>query len=793
MSSVQELSRRNAATLEAAPFAVHPDDPLDGDDGEDGDDDVSETPAPSERSDTDWGGFRIEFDESAGRPYPSDWDYLHDELRLLDLRIQRRIRQQSSFAAESIPQFPGLVISPEEVDRLLRPRGAATHAAVDNDPVRNELSASIARQTLAVRSRRQENALRGPQLRFLRFAQRFRLTEMEQNIVLILLAPEVDRKYDKLFAFLQDDVTRRRPGIDVVLNLLCETARERLAARHLFLPREKLRANGIIDVFHDDALGQTPLISRFLKLDDGIVEHLLGDDSIDHRLRAFVTLGLPSELTGPALADEQFTRMRAFLRQHFDVRRPSRRPLVFRVSGPAGSGTREFAERAAGELEMPLLTCQVPGLLASQVPLEDALLLLARECRLRSAALCFDGVGEQEAAPVEKLLAAAVPATVLTLLLSRRPLPIDRCPAGALNLAIDLSATSLEQRLETWNSELRREDETVQAEAGALAGKFCTTPGRIHEAVSAARDLAAWRAPGDPKLTPADLYAACHAQSSRALEQHARRIKPSYTLGQIVLPEEQKAQLDEICNQAAYRHVVFGAWKFGEQLALGKGLNVLFSGPPGTGKTMAADILAGRLNLELYKIDLSQVVSKFIGETEKNLKLVFDEARACSAVLFFDEADALFGKRSEVKDSHDRYANLEISYLLQKMEEYEGVSILATNLRKHLDDAFLRRIQFVVEFPFPGEADRRRIWAGMFPRAAPLGDVDFDWLASRFPLAGGNIKNIVLNAAFLAAAAGGPIGMPHLLRAARSELQKLGRVVNEPDFRPPDRVTDERT
>jgi SpoVK/Ycf46/Vps4 family AAA+-type ATPase len=231
-----------------------------------------------------------------------------------------------------------------------------------------------------------------------------------------------------------------------------------------------------------------------------------------------------------------------------------------------------------------------------------------------------------------------------------------------------------------------------------------------------------------------------------------------------------------VCDRAKYRYLVYGQWGFERKLSLGKGLNVLFSGPPGTGKTMAAEVMANELQLDLYKIDLSQVVSKYIGETEKNLDRIFNAAQSANAILFFDEADALFGKRSEVKDAHDRYANIEVGYLLQKMEEYEGVAILATNLRQSMDEAFLRRLQIIVEFPFPDEAERQRIWAVIFPEEAPLGeDVEFEVLAKAIKLAGGNIKNIGLSAAFYAAGEGKIIQMRHLIEAARREYQKLGR------------------
>ena len=246
---------------------------------------------------------------------------------------------------------------------------------------------------------------------------------------------------------------------------------------------------------------------------------------------------------------------------------------------------------------------------------------------------------------------------------------------------------------------------------------------------------------------------------------------------ELVLPARPQTLLKELASEARYRGQVLGRWGFEKKLTLGKGLTALFSGPPGTGKTMAAQIVASELELDLYRIDLSQVVSKYIGETEKHLRQVFEDAEATRAVLFFDEADALFGKRSDVQDAHDRYANIEVGYLLQKIEEFDGIAILATNFRQNLDDAFIRRMRFIVEFPFPDEAQRAGIWNVTFPPQAPLAsDVDFRALARDVRLAGGYIRNIGLTAAFYAAGDGGVICMEHLARAAAREYEKLGRL-----------------
>jgi SpoVK/Ycf46/Vps4 family AAA+-type ATPase len=241
--------------------------------------------------------------------------------------------------------------------------------------------------------------------------------------------------------------------------------------------------------------------------------------------------------------------------------------------------------------------------------------------------------------------------------------------------------------------------------------------------------------------------------------------------------------LRELIQTVQGRGLVMEEWGVGRKLKTSSGVTVLFAGPPGTGKTMSAEVIAGELGLDLYKIDLSMVVSKFIGETEKNLGKIFDEAQSSSAILFFDEADAIFGKRSEVKDSHDRYANMEVSYLLQRMEQYDGVTILATNLRANMDEAFTRRMQFIVDFPFPDAEERLFIWQTLFPADLPKADdINLSLFATRFKLAGGNIRNIIAGAAFLAAANGGVVTMEHLLHGTRRELQKMGRLISDLDL-----------
>jgi AAA+ superfamily predicted ATPase len=527
-----------------------------------------------------------------------------------------------------------------------------------------------------------------------------------------------------------------------------------------------------------------PLLSSSLKLDNRIVDYLLGFGLIDARLAGLARLILPvDQMASPPV--DQFIRGRlsSFARSHLFGTDDTNQRLLFYLRGPAGIGKSSMAQAVCRDLDLPLITADLERVLEASVPFSDAVWLLCREAILQPAALCIENVDcvlsdEKHRAEVRPLLDALGVYTRLTFLLGAQ----SWRPRGELaeHIFIDqeFAIPSANVRKTLWKSALVEQSSLASdADLGSLASNFQFTGTQIRNAVADARTLAGWRTTGPDGIDLPDLQKACRNQSTTRLSSLARKIEPRYHWQDIVLPEDQLTQLREICVQARHRDIVYGDWGFERKLALGRGLNVLFSGPAGTGKTMAAEVIASDLGLELYKIDLSQVVSKYIGETEKNLNQVFREAKSCYAILFFDEADALFGKRSEVKDAHDRYSNIEIGYLLQKMEEYDGIGILATNLRQNLDEAFVRRLQVIVDFPFPNETYRKLIWDVIFPAESPIGlDVDFVMLAREIKLSGGSIKNIALAAAFFAAEGGGPISMSHLLSAARREYQKLGRI-----------------
>jgi hypothetical protein len=344
-----------------------------------------------------------------------------------------------------------------------------------------------------------------------------------------------------------------------------------------------------------------------------------------------------------------------------------------------------------------------------------------------------------------------------------------------LTVELELPQANETERLTLFDSFLQ-ESHLEGCTTEELAAKFRFSPRQIRVACEQAVGLA--RLSGDAGISGELIHRCCYRQSVHRLGELATQVTPCYTWDDVVLPEAQKNLMRRACGHIRYRHQVSARWGFQDKVGYGWGLSVLFVGSPGTGKTMCAQVIAHALNMELYKINLSQIVSKYIGETEKNLRALFTEAKNASCILFFDECDALFGKRSEVKDSHDRNANVEVAYLLQQIEEFDGVCILATNLSGNIDAAFMRRITYVVHFPFPEPPAREAIYRGLIPEGAPVAeDIDWRFLGEKFELSGGHIKNIVLSAAFMAAGEGAPIGMRHLLRAAVTEMKKNEIVV----------------
>jgi hypothetical protein len=571
-------------------------------------------------------------------------------------------------------------------------------------------------------------------------AEAFSLSGFERSLLLIAAGAELD-------SALADAVARAPPHHAVTFAL----ALAHLEGAHwsALAPHRPLRRWRLIEI----ETGVEPVNAR-IRADERVVHYLIGVGYLDPRLEDRVEfVAAPERLAcdGEAIA----SRIAAMWRDE-----GARRPLVG-LSGEDGEGAEDVAARAAELAGLRL--CAVDGDLLPPDPRElaDFARLWERETALTRAALI---VRSDEAQP-SRLTRRLAELTSGPLFVRSR----ERASFARGTIHVEVKWPSASERRDLWRQGL--DDYADAADLDVVASQY-----RLGARAIAARAEEARRRIADGERAAVAIREACRNSGSRRLDDLATRIVSSAHWDDLVLPAGQIQLLREIAAQIRQRRRVHEDWGFAARGERGLGVAVLFCGESGTGKTLAAEVLAEELGLDLYRIDLSSVVSKYIGETEKNLRRVFDAAEDSGAVLLFDEADALFGKRGEVKDSHDRYANIEVSYLLQRMEAYRGLAILTTNLKSALDAAFHRRLRFIVRFPFPDDAQREAIWRRAFPAATPLGDIDFGKLA-QLQVSGGAVRNIALNAAFLAAEAGEKLGMAHLLRAARADRAKLDRAL----------------
>lgn len=622
----------------------------------------------------------------------------------------------------------------------------------------------------------------------------FGLSAFERHCVYLALAPELDASWGERYAALQSG------GILLPqLELCLETFSGGRANRTELLGRWREREELLTCFFRAGHRGaeERSDLARGLKLDRRIVHFLFDYMSPDPALEGMIRIFWPGEELPPlVLYKELAERMRAWAGAL-----PEETPVLFFLQGQPGSGRRTLARHFCKEEDRPLLLADLSALFQRGMGWEEILMHICREAAIRNAALAVEGFelllgreesvsdGEQtsvrKTAPstlhIRMLLERAARITGQLFLLSTASWQPELPEGPWQRIELELDVPDTAGRLRLWEHYLRQAPLAGTVRLETLAIKFALQPGQIAAAAREAERLARWE--GAAELNEDILHRACRAQLPHSLGRMASRVNAAYTWEDLILPPEQKRRLRNACAQVEFRHRVYDQWGFGKKVAYGRGLSMLFTGPPGTGKTMAAQVIANRLGLELYKVDLSGVMSKYIGETEKQLGAVFDEVKKSQSILFFDEADALFGKRSETKDAHDRYANVQTSYLLQKMEEYDGIVILASNFLQNFDEAFKRRLKFIIDFTLPDRDRRERIWRSVLPPDLPRDeDIDFDFLARSFELSGSSIKNIAVSAAFLAAEEAVPMGMVHLLLATQAEQNKTGKTVGSDEL-----------
>ncbi|WP_406488540.1 ATP-binding protein [Streptomyces phaeochromogenes] len=690
-------------------------------------------------------------------PASATSDALLVRLARLRHRVAELVASRSAVDPTADDPLRGLYISDEAVRHLLGPT-AVSYADVFENATESESATGFEDGAGSEDAAGAEGTESAPDTRLERLAVRLGLTELDTRILLIALAPDLDRSFEPLYGYLNDDVSRRRATAGLALDL-CGLPAHLAEARARFHPSAPLSALGLLIVEEPEH----PFLSRVLRVPDRLVAHLLGDDTPDaalagsvHPLDSLSSVPLPL----PSASHDEFTARLAarlavgprtvYLREH---REGDGLVCTAAALRAAGVGALHFTPAAAGE---PL-----PELLSDVLP------RVLREARLRDRAIVVSPLPEKPGPLLRAMTEAGVPVVLVGAgpydpqWCDRDPLVLDapRPHAGAVD---------------TWSAALGAGADGPGFDLAATVAPYRLGGDRIERAARAARDLAMFD--GTP-VTAAHLRLAARQQSASGLERHARRIRPDVGWEDLVLPDRPLAQLHELALRARHRDQVLGDWRLSAGGGRGHGVLGLFAGESGTGKTLSAEVVAAELGLDLYVVQLSSIVDKYVGETEKNLERIFTEADRTDAVLLFDEADAVFGKRSEVKDSHDKHANMESAYLLQRLESFDGIALLTTNLRANIDEAFTRRLDLVVDFPFPDAEQRRALWRHSLAHVPCAEDIEPAAVARDFEMAGGSIRSAVVTAAYTAAGRGGPVTTDDLLEGARREYRKAGRLV----------------
>jgi hypothetical protein len=669
-------------------------------------------------------------------------------LELLRKRVQALVDYRSDGDPSAGDPLRGLHHTPETISWLLdRP----PLSAEVEEPIRAGFAAMSDQDyaTLPVYPT-PDAAQDAPTRRLGLLARRFGLSALDVEFLLIALAPDLDTAFEAFYGYLNDDLTRRRSTIALALELCGRSVLDRVG-RSRFGAEAPLRAGGLLQLIEDS---DRPLPGRLLRVPDRVVGFLLGDDTPDDELVGLIEVIEPAYEDGIEAADA-VPDLPASL-----VTALAAGPLLLQLR-ERRSGIAELRAvevlHAAGRAALRI---DVGGL--PQDRLHALAALVVREARLRGAGLVIDISQGIDPSP---LCDPAVP-----VLLTGAGMP--NAVRGRRPLVLNLDTEP--DRLALWRGELG-DALTPGLDLAAVTAPYRMTAAQVRTATATARALAGI----DGAAVDAEhIHRAARLENGWSSGRGVRHIEPAVGWSDLVLPQEPAAQLTEFVNRVRHRDRVLGSWRLRRGGGRGRGVTALFAGDSGTGKTLAAEVVARELGLDLYVVELSAMVDKYVGETEKNLQRLFDEADRVDAVLLFDEADSIFGKRSETKDAHDRYANLESSYLLQRLESFDGVAVLTTNLRSNIDDAFTRRFDLVVDFPFPDKELRRTLWEQCLSGPLPVAeDVDLDQVAGPFELAGGSIRSAATTAAYLAAAADLPVSMEHLLAGAQREYRKMGRLV----------------
>jgi AAA+ superfamily predicted ATPase len=700
--------------------------------------------------------------EAAVEPFTHPSEHLIAELEWARALVRGYLEHTGRLGPEGwrMRRGLGITLDPDEAAALLEVPPQTPKPPGEAALLRRRIDARVAVSRQA-----------GLRLPLPELAEAFSLDELSHQLLILALASEIDDGIRRLFAYVADDLTRRHPTVEFLLGLLQPATFGRLLNASAFFFDSPLVRHRLLRPFGE---GDAPWFARDVRVERSVVARIIGgrdlDPSIAHAARLTARNPQPVSL----VYDDA---IQAAVRRDLDQLRAVA-PTTIALVGPGGTGKTEIVRQALGEA----LEVRVLDLLRPVAESEERIRVLARDALALAVPIVLDlADADQEdpaLTPACRRLASVCGAHRHGVVVTAR----DDASwfIGLLDAATihRVPFPTTEERLTIWYEALIRAGiANPDLDTITAAARFPISGAAIHRASEAI--VARYGRGSDMAHISFEQVAdACRAQLTPRLQGVAQRVVTTFVWDDLILPPEERRNLQEIADFAKQRTTVFDRWGYGRILPYGRGLTVLFGGPPGTGKTMAAGIIGTELGMEVFRVDLSRTVSKYIGETEKNLGRIFDEAARSHSILLFDEADSLFAKRTEVKSSVDRYANLEVNYLLQRMEDFDGVTILTTNFEGSIDEAFRRRIRFRVNFPSPDAATRKLLWERMVPKEAPVDEaLDFEALAEEFDLSGGYIKNAAVRAAFLAASAGTGLRMKYFRRSARLELVKLGRVM----------------
>ncbi|MBQ4359515.1 MAG: ATP-binding protein [Proteobacteria bacterium] len=730
-------------------------------------------------------------------PFNPMTSHLALELEWLRALLEVRIREMQAIGLlpGANETYPGTIIYPQEVEARLQ---------ADNIKPRDPTLAEVeAKAKLEIVERKRQKFYETntvfdymTPLAFLK--QQYRLNDAQYLLLLLVVAPAFDPSFARLYAFIQNHIDRDYPTLALYIEIFATPNSNKAYLERLIAPGSILISEGLIELRTASSI--LPPNTQPLCLPMRIQAFIGGIEMIDSGISAYTELRTRSSLKTPTmLTEKQHHEWYSRIEKIKAIHKAGRKLPVCYITGPAGAGKRRFGQEVAALLNRDLLCVDIKAIQSTYESFSFGIGVASREAMLHNAILCLYG-WENLILPTtaeDANFHAQISALhlnvcrILDSILAYHPQTIIITCQNSVSFAPVLETRNIEAfrltmpdhhtSLKLWEAVLPENRRDAQCDIVAYSENFHLTPGQISEAVR----VAAYASEPDPQIHSDHIIAAVKQQMRHRLSEHATLLEKKYKWEDLIVTKDVEIQLHEIVYRYQYRAKVLSDWGLGDRFGHDIGLSALFDGPPGTGKSMCASLIANEIGIDIYQVDLSRVMSKYVGETEKNLAQIFNEAENAQAMLLFDEADSLFGQRTNVKNSNDKYANLEVNYLLQRIERFPGVAILTTNFPAGIDEAFARRLSLRVSFPKPSKAERARLWQSMLRSSKlPKGRIDYRELATEFEISGGYIKNAILRAAFIAASTNGIVDQDTLYQAARIEMKSMGMLVSHNDEDP---------